>query len=844
MTQVGARTLRKSVAHAVLSIVTSFALIIGLLCFSTWAQPQRFADAEDAINEPGALPADVSEPSLTNTALDAPPPSPTDASALITPDASWGHGIGFTWTPATSATADPATNTLGIFGTNVDITITTDNDDPNWSYGDDTNGYMQGGNGVCSPYHSIFILEGSTATIRVIADTAGQYGTTTTGGINCSPDTADTPGIDVGGDASAFSDNTTLNLDVAKDATCICTGNGEDGPGIRVEYASPAMAATLNITGSGTVKATGGELQGQSLESNPGIGASNKSMSASGNISIIDATVTALGAECSSGIGTAAGDLHTGNFAGDLSVGGKANVVAMAQGTCGVGIGTGAACGINGGGYSGAFLGNITVFGSAHLTAKALSENHVLIIGIGTGGTSEHSGDFIGNITIKDSATVIAKGEYLGAGIGTGFGGLYGYYPASSGSFIPPAGSHTLDLQDDATLVAQGGSDSCGIGSGTVFLSGGVGTSGDGPVINVTGGKLRADGGNINIQDAGYYPFCAPAIGSGTIWQDNSSGLISGANVGSAGTVIQTGGTIVAQGGGSSANGEAPYDTFAPAIGVGFVAADGGNAFAPSYGSGTDVTVTGGSLYTYGASSVGQSNGNIDTGTFASPSIQGNVKNATGTALYPIYVPKALGASGSITVPALAGVTPTGYVAPLYDLSSAPIFGLAAQSATGTPTLNPNDVSAVPGTDAVSAIIWLPGAAGTYNTYDNIAITGCSLPLTAIAENVNMAYGDEQTPGTAAYTKRNMVIEDTTPNVPVTPPPGGANAGTGTNMGIDGDLGGDNDGESNYDAFENGTTPQTGDDFPLLLSAFALSAALALTGTCILAAALWRKRRT
>lgn len=146
------------------------------------------------------------------------------------------------------------------------------------------------------------------------------------------------------------------------------------------------------------------------------------------------------------------------------------------------------------GGGTESHCGNITISGTARITAMEHGGDGGAGIGSGNGTT----GDNQGTITIKDNAYVRAIGAKYGAGIGGGIG---------------VDGGH-ITIMGDPEVIAGGGINAAGIGGGS---------SGGGGTITITGGTVSgsgkvtavSDGAAAIIADAdGVYAVCTILVSS------------------------------------------------------------------------------------------------------------------------------------------------------------------------------------------------------------------------------------------------------------------------------------------------------------------------------------------
>jgi hypothetical protein len=253
-------------------------------------------------------------------------------------------------------------------------------------------------------------------------------------------------------------------------------------------------------------------------------------------------------------------------------------------------------------------------------------------------------------------------------------------------------------VSGSAKVFAVGRDGECaagaGIGSGGVVSSNTIGkggslsVSGDATVVAVGGTLLTDDGNN------GYIPTNDGASGVGCGTTPNSSRGCPVVAVGS--------GTLIAVGGGN-------------AYGIGH-----GNCLdknCPDQSGGAKTFITGGNVY---ASS-----------RLGGKTIAHGAKNGS-NALYPTYIPKSIGKSGTLTLPkaGASGALASDYTAPLADyaalLTKAGTFSAKYEPIQGAPS-----ITSLPGDDdGLAAVVWLPGSAydpsgGSYcKTYENISWGG------------------------------------------------------------------------------------------------------------------------
>ncbi|MDR1016316.1 MAG: carboxypeptidase regulatory-like domain-containing protein [Coriobacteriales bacterium] len=579
----------------------------------------------------------------------------------------------------------------------------------------------------------------------------------------CAPAYSGSSSADAGGEPGILtvyyhSDNyhqyhTTLNISGGGSLTATgqsdTTDGGGAGIGTQGGYRDHEDCGIISIADT-RVTATGGSgaLGGAGI----GSGGSSVKSDDTGAIAISgSAQVSATGGSGAAGIGTGAGCHNSsttsgsgsGWLSGNVSISNSAQVSATG-GSGAAGLGTGASSGVNASkgtrdagdlndyinANSGDFLGTLTVSDNAQLTATGGSQ----AAAVGTGAASvAASGDLSGSVIVQDFATLIAQGATdQGTGIGSGYGGNgWNLHPNGSGDvfaqhestiinnnlkpYIAP-GPGQLSLSGHCQVIAMGGGgDSAGAGVG---VGSGPSPEQTGAVgkITVGGGCLFAEAGRNRRGDG-----AAAAIGSGPV---SNASTVSGAMA----SLDITGGSVLAIGNmdrkgkyapaiGSSLNQNGQGGT----IGSSLVATDSTDNV-----TGSTVTMTGGSLYTYGASSVGRSDGKVDTSTTGSPSIQGTVTNGSDT-LYPVYLPQnPFGTSGSLSVPLSGGST---YAAPLSDLTSVYCDGkYVASTKSGS----------------ISAVLWLPGGVPTAR-YQGIAISGYPTTAQALVAQGNLAYSTSLT---------------------------------------------------------------------------------------------------
>lgn len=259
---------------------------------------------------------------------------------------------------------------------------------------------------------------------------------------------------------------------------------------------SVPSGSTVNISGTGTLNATGG------IEA-AGIGGGYKQ--SGGTISIISGTVNAAGGNGAAGIG---GGYELGNGGTINIIGGE---VTATGGTKSYSYIVEGAAGI-GGGYLGTG-GNINIM-NATVTAKGGTKG----AGIGGGGGHENNKDWgLGGVIEIDNAIVKATGGSQAAGIGGGYNGAGG----------------NITIKNDANVEAKG-FDAAGIGGGYMR---------DGGTITITGSIVNASGLNYGSGIGGGY------MGSGGTVTISGSSVYAkgrfGSGIGGGAGANITGGIII-----------------------------------------------------------------------------------------------------------------------------------------------------------------------------------------------------------------------------------------------------------------------------------------------------------
>jgi hypothetical protein len=415
----------------------------------------------------------------------------TNVVQFLTP----GKGVGFIWSPQANATATSSTHMLMVTGP---ITLTTDNNDPNWAYGSSGSYVTGAAGGSASPDHSITL--GADAVINVIPDTEGTYGTVPTDGINCSPASADVNGIDC--------NYYNLTLSIAKGAKGIAA---PAAPGLGLAGIHVPAPSSLSLTGAGALVAKGAP-------------------------DVMASTGAGIG-----GNGSPISDTPSENV-GDIKIGGSVDVTA-AGGTIQTGgmyFASGAGIGSGGGYGSGSSSSTSGKETAGSLSSVTISTSGIVVAtggvaaeaysgaGIGTGGdvlgvAPTDASDF-GNITIN-SGTVIAVGGTasgsdapVGAGIGSG---------AVSRGVINTASRGTVSVSG-GTVIALGSADAgsadvaAGIGSGS-FLDGTDASNAKFSFnLNVSGGSVCALAGGAGAFGIGSGQFkgatAPPTVGANSVF--------------------------------------------------------------------------------------------------------------------------------------------------------------------------------------------------------------------------------------------------------------------------------------------------------------------------------------
>jgi hypothetical protein len=330
-------------------------------------------------------------------------------------------------------------------------------------------------------------------------------------------------------------------------------------------------------------------------------------VSANNKITIIGSgTLNATSGYAGAGIGGS-----TGGAGGTINIGGSATVTAKV-----VDRGYFGGAGIGGG--KGGVGGHINIGGSARVTASG-NQAAASIGGANNAG---------GNINIGGNARVTAAASYFtNAGIGAGF--------TSSDCNITIGGNARIS----ATGGPHGGA---GIGGGRISNSSGGGTA----IITITGNAfVYARGGSSPNGGNG----AGAGIGTGLSEIENTTGTLN--------LTIKPEGiytpTVIARGGNS--NLAAGIGASAETRFNGFINIEGG--FVVAYSSGTPAAQS------IGYSNVATGNGTvtISGGSVYATNVAINPapKNASGTPVFPLYVPAALGNRKIISVTSPANTVKT-----------------------------------------------------------------------------------------------------------------------------------------------------------------------------------------
>lgn len=312
------------------------------------------------------------------------------------------------------------------------------------------------------------IINGGTINATGGRGWIGRYGNLTGGGA----------GIGSGGCTGGFYTQNSI-VDITINGGTVTAQGMDDGAGIG--GGANVDGGTISIT-DGNVTATGGyeiEYTGEQCDYFGGAGIGGGDNGSITSISITGGTVTAKAVGAAAGIGQGSRQGANG-FPGEITIGGSANVTAEggsdSKGSCG-------GAGIGGGRYGDSI--EITIQGNATVDASGGTRAP----GIG-GGTYEKNT----TITISEYTRIKnATGGLHAAGIGTAWKG----------------GTATITIDGEAAEVtATGGKRAAGIGTGQeaeradITISGGVS-------ITATGGEYAAgigtgvSGGNTDIMISG-----------------------------------------------------------------------------------------------------------------------------------------------------------------------------------------------------------------------------------------------------------------------------------------------------------------------------------------------------
>ena len=352
---------------------------------------------------------------------------------------------------------------------------------------------------ICSLPVSAFAEEYdlSVGSVTVNATESGQ---TVTHGSNAAvPDSA--PVITQSNSSTPTSNTITITATENATANVTLSGVNIDTSGAAVEIKGNGDVV-IELDGSNNVQ-SGDNHAG--VEKNTTAATETELANGNGKLTITDETGTDGSLMSTGGLrGSGIGGGRQGDGS-NITITGSAEVTAqggrVGSGIGGGRLGSGSNITIEGsaevdakGGESGSGIGgglkgsgsNITITGSAEVTAQGGRS------GSGIGGGLKGSGS---NITITGSAEVTAKGGTGGSGIGGGADG--------SGSEITISGT--------AEVTAKGGESGSGIGGG----SNGNGNS-TGSNITVSGdAQVKAQGGNQHVELGQNYRGAGAAIGNG-----------------------------------------------------------------------------------------------------------------------------------------------------------------------------------------------------------------------------------------------------------------------------------------------------------------------------------------
>ena len=182
-------------------------------------------------------------------------------------------------------------------------------------------------------------------------------------------------------------------------STNVVKGFRRHWPGIYI-----AENKTLTIQGNtGTLAASPFNGGGNSGSFGAGIGGGGYSGPSCGNIVIEGGFITATGGQYAAGIGCGTGN-NTKKSCGNITISGGTVTAYGHDGAAGIGSG-----------FDNSSCGNVTISGTASVTASCASDSNDGGAGIGSGSNS-----VCGDITLSTSGTVNATGGNDAAGIGSG----------------------------------------------------------------------------------------------------------------------------------------------------------------------------------------------------------------------------------------------------------------------------------------------------------------------------------------------------------------------------------------------------------------------------------------
>ena len=294
----------------------------------------------------------------------------------------------------------------------------------------------------------------------------------------------------IGADNEGTCGNITIKSGTVTATMTGSTNAAAIGTGCAAEY-TKSSCGTITISG-GTVTATAGNY-GAAIGTGYPYYDTPAAVSCDG-IVITGGTVTARANGPSAAIGSGSTDNEQASQCGNITIsGGTVDARSIHNGkTVGAAIGAGRR----------AIVGNITISGSAVVTAES--------VGVGAPGIGGARGSSYGNIEISGSASVTAQGSDFGAGIGSG---------SPMDNYNPVQGSYgDITISTTGTVTATGGSYAAGIGAGRYYRCG---------RITITSGTI--------VATAGLY---AAGIGAGSGADNEHLSICGSINI--------TGGTVTA----------------------------------------------------------------------------------------------------------------------------------------------------------------------------------------------------------------------------------------------------------------------------------------------------------